>query len=194
MTKKLIGLMFTLSACGGTPTKDSVTTHSAGAAAQTGAEAIARAPGPLVVISGKVKDCSAKGEEIAVQAFPVKAFDPASNGRLLGLLRSSDTLTYFSGPPASRARANEEYDQLARLFTTATALALDSTSSTGSYSLTVPSMDSVLILGFEEREDVPEYYQYYMVSGRSNVSVLFDMAGGACSVHQSGARSDSSSR
>jgi Na+-transporting NADH:ubiquinone oxidoreductase subunit NqrF len=120
------------------------------------------------------------GQEYAVKGFPVKAFDPATNGRLLGLLRSSDTLTFFSGPPASRARANSEYDQLASLFTTAKALALDSTSSTGNYSMTVPSMDSVLVFGFEEREDMPEYYQYYMIGGRSNVSVLFDMAGGDC--------------
>jgi len=179
--KKLIALLFALSACGGTPAKDSVAAHSVDAAEQAGAESGTRtAGGQSVVISGKVKDCFAAGQEYDVQAFPVKAFDPASNGKLVGLLRSLDTLTFFTGPPASRARWNSEYDQLTSLFTTATALALDSTSSTGSYSLTVPSMDSVLVFGLREREDMPEYYQYHMVGGHSNVSVLFDMAGGEC--------------
>jgi hypothetical protein len=178
--KNIIGFLLTLCACGGTPAKDSVLGHSVDTAS-TGAESVTRTAGAQsVVVSGNVKDCFTAGQEYAVNAFPVKAFDPASNGKLLGLLRSLDTLTFFSGPPASRARWNSEYDQLTSLFTTATALALDSTSSTGNYSMTVPSMDSVLILGFEQREDMPEYYQYHMVGGRSNVSVLFDMAGGEC--------------
>jgi len=155
--------------------------HSADAAAQAGAEsATPTARAQSVIISGRVMDCLMPGQQYDVQAFPVKAFDPASNGKLVGLLRSRDTLTFFTGPPASRARANSEYYQLKSLFTTATALALDSTSSTGRYSLTVPSMDSVLVFGFDEREDMPEYYLYRIVGGRSNVSALFDMAGGGC--------------
>jgi hypothetical protein len=181
MTKKLIALLFTVSACGGMSAKDSVTAHSVDASAATGAQLASRPAGvQSVVISGKVTDCFTAGHEYDVRAFPVKAFDPSSNVKLVSLLRSSDTVTFFSESAASRAQANAEYDQIKSLFTTATALAADSTSSTGSYSLTVPSMDSVLLFGFEEREDVPEYYQYHMVSGRSNVFVLFDMGGGQC--------------
>jgi hypothetical protein len=180
-TKKLIALLFTISACGGTSAKDSVTAHSVDVAAHAGVEPATRTPDvQSVVISGKVTDCFTAGHEYDVQAFPVKAFDPSSNGKLVSLLRSSDTVTFFSESAASRAQANAEYDQIKSLFTTAKALSVDSTSTAGSYSLTVPSMDSVLVLGFEEREDVPEYYQYHMVSGRSNVSLPFDMGGGQC--------------
>jgi hypothetical protein len=53
----------------------------------------------------------------------------------------------------------------------------DSTSSTGSFSLTLPSRDSVLVLTFAHRNDAPLYYQYQMVGARLNVSLLFDMSG-----------------
>src|SRR6267142_5276105 len=56
--KKLIALFFTLSACGGTPAKDSVAAHSVDASAQAGAQSVTHtAGGQLVVISGQAKDC-----------------------------------------------------------------------------------------------------------------------------------------
>jgi hypothetical protein len=90
-----------------------------------------------------------------------------------------DTLPLM-GPPPAASNWNSAYAQLKSLFTTATPLARDSTSSTGSYSLTVPARDSVLVLGLTEIEDSPSYYQYQMVGGRSNVSLLLDMSGGGC--------------
>ncbi len=183
--KKLIALLFTLTACGGTPDRLG-RAHSVDAAtAQAGAESAKPTVGAQsVVISGTVNDCNVPGNgqpmtPAPIRAFPVKAFDPASNSKLVRILRSLDTLNMI-GPPPAPANWNSAYRQLKSLWASATALTHDSTSSTGSFSLTVPSMDSVLVFGFTEVEDANAYYQYHMVGGRSNVSVLFDMAGGEC--------------
>ncbi|MEO8910205.1 MAG: hypothetical protein ABI408_08260 [Gemmatimonadaceae bacterium] len=40
-----------------------------------------------------------------------------------------------------------------------------------------------MIFTFAHREDVPLYYNYQMVGGRSNASVLFDMSGGGCGLY-----------
>lgn len=138
--------------------------------------------GQTVVISGVAKECNIPGQERGVPALDVKAFDPASNSSLVGVLRSLDTVDMM-GPPLTRARWSSDYDQLKALWTSATALTHDSTSSTGSFTLNVPSSDSVLILTFDEVEGVPAYYTYRMVGARSNASLLFDMSSGGCGVY-----------
>jgi hypothetical protein len=166
----------------------SVAGHSVDAVAPPGGQSVTRtAGGQSVVISGKAMDCfrpvpGQPLEPYPVTTLPVKGFDPASNGNLVAVLRSMDTLgkSFALNDNAGIKRWNSDYDQLKSLFTTATALGVDSTSSTGSYSLTVPSMDSVLVLGFTEREDEDSYFRYQMVGARSNVSLLLDMRWGGC--------------
>lgn len=138
--------------------------------------------GQTVVISAQAKDCLIPGQERGVPALDVRAIDPASNRSLVGVLRSLDTLSMI-GPAPAPANWNSAYEQLKSLWGSATALTHDSTSSTGTFSLTVPSMDSVLILTFAEVEDANAYYQYQVVGGRSNVSLLFDMSGGGCGLY-----------
>jgi hypothetical protein len=186
--KTFVGLLFSLGACAGAPANNSAPTHSINTVARAAAESVTRTTsGQSVVISGKALDCfpPEDGQPMRptpIEALPVKAFDPASNGNLVASLRSLDTLvrSFASDDSAGVSHWNSEYVLLERLFTTATALAIDSTSSTGSYSLTVPSMDSVLVLGFTEVEDEPSYYQYKMLGARSNVSFLLDMSKGGC--------------
>ena len=178
------GALVAAGACGHTDQKvdqpESVATHSVGAVAPAGQQAVTRtAGGKSVVISGQAKDCLVPGQESGVQELDIRAFDPASNGSLVGVLRSLDTLD-FTGAPATRARWHSAAAQMKGLWTSATALTHDSTSSTGSFSLTVPSMDSVLVFTFDLIGDVPLYYQYKMVGARSNVSLLLDMSGGGC--------------
>jgi hypothetical protein len=138
-----------------------------------------RLPGQTVVISGSAKDCFVPGQERGVPALDVRAIDPSTNSTLVGVLHSLDTLNMIGPPPAS-ANWNSAYNQLKSLWGTTTALTHDSTSSTGSFSLTIPSMDSVLVLTFAEVEDANAYYQYEMVGARSSQSLLFDMSGAGC--------------
>jgi hypothetical protein len=167
-------------ACGHTDRKvdppKSVAAHSGDAVAAGAQSATRTAGGQSVVISGQAKDCFVPGQEFGVQALDMRAFDPASNNSLVGVLRSLDTLD-FMGPPVTRARWHSAAAQLDSLWTSATAMTHDSTSSTGSFSLTLPSRDSVLVLTFAHRNDAPLYYQYQMVGARLNVSLLFDMSG-----------------
>lgn len=141
--------------------------------------------GQSAVISGTAKDCFVPGQEQAVRALGVSAFDPASNKNLVAVLRSLDTLVKSFGldDEAGVSRWNSDYAKLKTLWTTAAPLAHDSTSQSGRYSLTVPLMDSVLVLGFTEVEDEIYYYQYRMVGARSNVSLLLDMSKGGCGLH-----------
>ena len=138
--------------------------------------------GQTVVMNGQVKDCFVPGQAGGVPALDVKAFSAASNGRLIRVLRSLDTLNMI-GPPPAPANWNAAYEQLKSLWGSTRALTHDSTSSMGNFSMTVPSMDSVLILTFAEVEDANAYYQYQVVGGRANISLLFDMSGGGCGIH-----------
>jgi hypothetical protein len=157
-------------ACGQTDQKvdppKSVAAHSVDTVAPAGSQSVTHtAGGETVVISGQAKDCFVPGQERGVPALDVRAIDPASNGSLVGVLRSLDTLNMI-GPPPAPANWNSAYAQLKSLWASATALTHDSTSSTGSFSLAVPSMDSVLVLTFDEVEDANSYYQYQVVGAR----------------------------
>lgn len=169
------GVLVLAGACGHTDQKS----DQAKSAAAHSVDTVESASAQSVVISGKAEDCLVPGKEYGVQMLEIRAFNPTSNSTLVGVLRSLDTLD-FMGPPATRARWNSAGDQLERLWINATALTHDSTSSTGAFSLTAPASDSVLVLTFDHRDDVPLYYQYKMVGGRSNLSLLLDMSGGRC--------------
>jgi hypothetical protein len=139
-------------------------------------------PPKTVVIRGHAKDCFVPGAEQGVPQLDIRAFDPRSNVKLVAVLQSLDTLvkSFERDDSAGVSRWNSSYTELESLLRSSTPLARDSTSSTGSFSLTVPSSETVLLLGFGEQEDETSYYQYRIVGALANVSVVLDMSRGAC--------------
>jgi hypothetical protein len=50
----------------------------------------------------------------------------------------------------------------------------------GSFTMTFAPVDSVLVIGFADREDEMYYFGYKYLSGRASTSFVLDMSGGAC--------------
>jgi hypothetical protein len=74
------------------------------------------------------------------------------------------------------------YSRMVYLFRSSTPLARDSTTAVGTFSLPVPSSDSVLVIADADLEDDP-VYGYRMVNARTNVNFELDMSGGQCGAH-----------
>lgn len=130
-----------------------------------------------VVISGTATDCIDL-EVIKVQQMEIRALDPAKHQELINVLKSMDTVTWVGDGVESMARWEPMFGRMLDLLASSTPLARDTTSETGAFRLTVPSMDSVLVIA-EASEDDP-YFAYKMVGARSNLAFELDMSRGDC--------------
>jgi hypothetical protein len=132
-----------------------------------------------VVLSGTVKDCFMGGPIVAagvkVGAFQVRRVRP-----LVRLLQTMDTLTIASSDTGSFARFAAKYDQVISLDTTTAALARATSGKNGLFRLSIAPVDSVLLVGYAEREDQVFYYSYSIVPGMASAPVVIDMSGGRC--------------
>lgn len=130
-----------------------------------------------IVITGVAKSCGS-GQEVLVEDVNVLALDPTANQQIIHLLTTMDTVTAIGGDGvADFKRSVEYYEQIDSLLTIATLLARDSTSSTGSFSLTVPAMDSVLVFAHRYYEGMPFYFTYGMVRAHADTTLVLDMSG-----------------
>ena len=130
-----------------------------------------------VMISGIVTDCV--GSEVyPIDSLGIWAFDPITDQDVVRVLMSIGKTDL--GTDSGVARFNTDYLKLQQLLATSTALARDTTSAKGAFSLTVPARDSVLVLGFAEPEDDTHYFRWQIVDGRSNSVVTLDMSAGEC--------------
>ena len=132
-----------------------------------------------VVITGTATDCEG-GAVINIHSMEVRALDPSTHKELVRLLRSMDTLTWVGDGVATQARFEPMYSRMVYLYRSSTPLARDTTTRTGTFSLTVPSSDSVLVIADADSEDDP-VYAYRMVNARTSVNFELDMSRGDCS-------------
>jgi hypothetical protein len=134
---------------------------------------------PKVVLNGTATDCE-QGQVIKIPFMEVRAFDPSANRELVTLLRTMDTVTRSGDGTDRMSRIEPMYVRVLDLWARSSPIARDSTTEVGTFSLTVPSADSVLVIGHAPIEDVPVYYAYAMLKARSNTDFELDMSRGYC--------------
>lgn len=137
-----------------------------------------------VIVTGTATDCS-RGEVIKLHGLEVRAFDPSRHQVLVTLLRSMDTVTWVGDGVESMARFEPMYGRMRDLLQSSTPAARDSTTQTGTFRLSVPASDSVLVIGQADLEDEPIYYAYKMLNGRYDVAFELDMSRGGCARRKS---------
>lgn len=134
---------------------------------------------PNVVLTGSAKDCLGR-QYVQVPGVNVGAFNPTKNKKIVDLLKSMDTAVYVDGDTAYMTRFEAKYADLVNLTTNATALARATSDSTGNFALSVTALDSALVIGYRDSEDMPNYYSYRMVGARANSTFYLDMSRGDC--------------
>lgn len=132
-----------------------------------------------VVLSGTAIDC-VRGEIIRIPGLEVRALNPATHQNLMDVLQRMDTLTWAGDGSEAMGRFEPMYEQMVGLLKSSTPLALDSTAVDGTFTLAVPSSDSVLVIAQMDIEDVTAYWAHMIVGARNGVAFELDMARGRC--------------
>jgi hypothetical protein len=132
-----------------------------------------------VVLTGTVSDCFMQ-ERITASGVKVAAFQLSTARGLFGMLQTLDTLTISDSDNTSFGTYSTNFDQMLATDTTSTALARASSSTTGAVTLTIPQVDSVLLVGYAFVEHDPFYYGYILTPGDAAGSFTIDMAHGHC--------------
>ena len=134
---------------------------------------------PNVVLTGSAKDCLGR-QYVQVPGVTVGAFHPTKNQKMVDLLKAMDTAVYVDGDTAYMTRFEAKYAQLVNLAMTSTALARATSDSAGNFALSVTAVDSALVVGYRDSEDMPNYYSYRIVGARANSTFYLDMSRGEC--------------
>jgi hypothetical protein len=135
---------------------------------------------PKVTLTGKAQDCH-PGKPIRLVGIPgvsVSAFQVSKVPVLMSNLKTMDTTTITG--EASMIRLDSLSRQTYRLENSSTALLRGTSDSTGTFKLSVPVTDSVVVYGTADDTDEPTYQAYKTMSGRANVSFVLDMSHGGC--------------
>jgi hypothetical protein len=136
-------------------------------------------PETSVVISGTAKSCF-QDREISVPGIEVSAFSPTSSHTLDSLLRWLDSVDVINANDATASQYDASYWQLVGFLRDSSRLARDTTDAGGNFALTVPSADSVIVIGHAESEDQPYYYAWKKLGAMSSSSFILDMSAGTC--------------
>ncbi len=132
-----------------------------------------------VVLRGTAQGCFID-QHTLVSGVNVAAFQLSSARPLDSLLSTMDTASFADDDAAAMGRFFAQYSQMVALDTTTVALARATSDAQGSFTLSVPPVDSVLIVGYEEMEDRPTFYSYARIIGQSNQSFVLDMSREGC--------------
>jgi hypothetical protein len=144
-----------------------------------GAAILSAATLPNVVLTGAAKDCNGR-TLVQVPGVTIAAFSPTKNRKMVDLLKSMDTAVFVDSDTAAVTRFGSKYTQLIGMVMSSTALARTTSNATGDFTLSIASIDSALVVGYEDVEDEPNYYTYRMVGGRANTTFFLDMSRGVC--------------
>jgi hypothetical protein len=131
------------------------------------------------VITGGVKDCSLT----TVHPIPnvtVRTFDVATNRKMLNVLLAIDSIGSPLVDTGVPARMESLYRQLVGFLGSATPLAIDTSNSSGDFTLRFARTDSVFVVGFGVMEDVAYYFSYKVLGGRTSTAFVLDMSRGSC--------------
>lgn len=134
-----------------------------------------------VSVSGSTKECF-MGSMVPVGGVNLAAFQVSAVPSIAAQL---DTMANFTGfATSSYAVASQKYDslntQLQNLIVNTRALARATSAADGTFRLSFAPVDSVLVIGFADREDEQWYFSYQRLSGRASTSLVLDMLPGAC--------------
>jgi hypothetical protein len=133
-----------------------------------------------ITITGATKDCF-MANMVAVGGVNVAAFQVSAARQIIAQL---DTMANFTGFATHDTLAFNKYDamesRLQTLIVQSDALSRKTSASDGSFTMTFAPVDSVLVIGFADREDEMYYFAYKYLSGRASTSFVLDMSRGAC--------------
>lgn len=133
-----------------------------------------------VKITGASKDCF-MGSMVAVGGVNIAAFQVSAAPAIVAKL---DTMANFTGFATNDPLRFQKYDsmerQLQNLIVTTRALARATSAADGSFTLSFAPVDSVLVIGFADREDDLYFFGYKYLSGLATTSMLLDMSDGTC--------------
>jgi hypothetical protein len=138
------------------------------------------ASAPKVTLSGKAQSCYS-GTPIrllGIKSVNVSAFQVSKVPTIMSNLKTMDTLTITD--EASMIRLDTLARQTYRLVNSSNALARAVSDSTGSFKLSIPVTDSVVVYGEGDDPDTPVDQAFKTMSGRANSSFVLDMSNGGC--------------
>lgn len=135
-----------------------------------------------VTITGVAKDCL-PNQEFDIEGVDVSIFDPTENEELTSLLRSISAIDL--GPdgidPDGWKAVNHQFGELLVKLAVGRPASRTVTDSLGRFNLTVPAMDSALVLAYDHNNDAdPLPYVYELLGARRDTTILLDMSGGQC--------------
>ena len=95
-----------------------------------------------------------------------------------------DEMEKFTGFATHDSLAFEKYDametRLQNLVLTTRALSRATSAADGTFTLKFAPVDSVLVVGFADREDEMYYFAHTYIRGRADTSFVLDMSSGGC--------------
>jgi hypothetical protein len=134
-----------------------------------------------VSISGSTKECF-MGTKVAVGGVNLAAFQVSAARPIVAQL---DTMANFTGFATNTyGTASQKYDslynQLQNLIVNTRALSRAISAADGTFKMSFAPVDSVVLIGFADREDEQWYFSYQYLSGLASTSLVLDMLPGTC--------------
>jgi hypothetical protein len=136
---------------------------------------------PAVTINGNAQTCFMR-KTVPVGNVSISAFKVSNARPLVAHLDSMDKFAGFGIGDDTTASARFDIMQTAMQNMIVSTRALERTTSAlnGTFAITVPPVDSVLVTGFENTEDEPYVYAYKIMRGVADTSFILDMSRGDC--------------
>jgi hypothetical protein len=134
---------------------------------------------PDVILRGRTTDCF-QDSLIHITAVDISAFDASLNTEMVDSLRAMDRLNFTDSAETAMSRMEIQYNRVIHLAESSKALGRTTTDSSGSFALSVPPVDSVVVFAAYDAEDEPFPYSYKVIGGRADRSVDLDMSRGDC--------------
>lgn len=132
-----------------------------------------------MTLVGSTTDCFVT-RPVPVGGVNFFALDARSNKEMIDSLRASDHLDFARDAEKAMTQMEFQHDRVMQLVGSSKALARTISAKDGSFRLSIPPTDSVLVFGYEEMEDEAFYFAYKVMGGRANSSFALDMSRGGC--------------
>ena len=131
--------------------------------------------------SGTAQTCF-MGRTVPVGSVSVSAFKVSTARPLVAHLDSMDRFPGFGigDDSAAVAQFDAMESQMRTLINGTAALARKTSAEDGTFSIFISSVDSLLVVGYQRKEDEPYVYAYKIMPGLSDTSFILDMSGGDC--------------
>jgi hypothetical protein len=131
--------------------------------------------------SGTAQTCF-MGRPVPVGKVSISAFKVSNARPLVAHLDSMDRFAGFGigDDTTASAQFDAMQAQLYTLINGTAALARKSSADDGTFSIFISSVDSLLVVGYERKEDEPYVYSYKIMPGLSDTSFILDMSRGEC--------------